>query len=189
MSASHSSCPDVLPGPVTTGLKTLSGYSTPKIRTRILTKRTRFAALPEGVSPGQMSRVAFYPHSIIQDQRCCHPQVTYKEIEFQRGCVPGPRVGGAKAWTQQHGPGGPVRLDPLGSPLAPLECSVTCRILCHAFPCDPMDCSPPGSFVHGIFQARILELVAISFSWKLNLGLLHCRWIPALNADSLPTDL
>ena len=30
--------------------------------------------------------------------------------------------------------------------------------------CDPMDCSPPGSSVHGIFQARILELVAISFS-------------------------
>ena len=30
--------------------------------------------------------------------------------------------------------------------------------------CDPMDCSPPGSFVHGIFQARILEWVAISFS-------------------------
>ena len=23
--------------------------------------------------------------------------------------------------------------------------------------CDPMDCSPPGSFVHGIFQARVLE--------------------------------
>ena len=29
---------------------------------------------------------------------------------------------------------------------------------------DPVDCSPPGSFVHGIFQARILEWVAISFS-------------------------
>ena len=28
---------------------------------------------------------------------------------------------------------------------------------------DPMDCSPPGSSVHGIFQARILEWVAISF--------------------------
>jgi len=27
-----------------------------------------------------------------------------------------------------------------------------------------MDCSPPGSSVHGIFQARILEWVAISFS-------------------------
>ena len=27
----------------------------------------------------------------------------------------------------------------------------------------PMDCSPPGSFIHGIFQARILKWVAISF--------------------------
>ena len=30
--------------------------------------------------------------------------------------------------------------------------------------CNPTDCSPPGSFVHGIPQARILEWVAISFS-------------------------
>ena len=30
--------------------------------------------------------------------------------------------------------------------------------------CDPMDCCPPGSSVHGILQARILEWVAISFS-------------------------
>ena len=30
--------------------------------------------------------------------------------------------------------------------------------------CDPMDCRLPGSFVHGVFQARILEWVAISFS-------------------------
>ena len=30
--------------------------------------------------------------------------------------------------------------------------------------CDPMDCSPPGSSVHGILQARMLEWVAISFS-------------------------
>ena len=30
--------------------------------------------------------------------------------------------------------------------------------------CDPMDCSPPGSSVHGISRARILEQVAISFS-------------------------
>ena len=29
---------------------------------------------------------------------------------------------------------------------------------------DPMDCSLPGSSVHGIFQGRVLELVAISFS-------------------------
>ena len=30
--------------------------------------------------------------------------------------------------------------------------------------CDPMDCSPPGSSVHGIFQARVLEWGAIAFS-------------------------
>ena len=29
---------------------------------------------------------------------------------------------------------------------------------------DPIDCSPPGKFVHGILQARILEWVSISFS-------------------------
>ena len=31
-------------------------------------------------------------------------------------------------------------------------------------PSDPMDCSPPGSSVHGICQARVLEWVAIAFS-------------------------
>ena len=30
--------------------------------------------------------------------------------------------------------------------------------------CDPMDCSLPGSSVRGIFQERVLEWVAISFS-------------------------
>ena len=39
------------------------------------------------------------------------------------------------------------------------EVAQSCPILC-----DPMDCSPPGSSVHGIFQAWILESVAISFS-------------------------
>ena len=47
--------------------------------------------------------------------------------------------------------------------------------------CDPMDCSLPGSSVHGIFQAIFLEWIAISFSRGIfptqgsNLGLLHCR--------------
>ena len=30
--------------------------------------------------------------------------------------------------------------------------------------CTPMDCSPPGSSVHGISQARVLERLVISFS-------------------------
>ena len=38
-------------------------------------------------------------------------------------------------------------------------CTLSCLTLCN-----PMDCSPPGSSVHGIFQERILEQVAIFFS-------------------------
>ena len=43
------------------------------------------------------------------------------------------------------------------------ECAIVALTLC-----DPMDCSPPGSSVRGILQARILQWVAISFS-------AHCR--------------
>ena len=37
-------------------------------------------------------------------------------------------------------------------------------------PSDPMDCSLPGSAIHGIFQARVLEWVAIAFSGGYVLG-------------------
>ena len=37
-------------------------------------------------------------------------------------------------------------------------------------PSDPLDCSPPGSSVHGIFQARVLEWGAVAFS--IDIGLL-----------------
>ena len=40
-----------------------------------------------------------------------------------------------------------------------IEVTQSCPTLC-----DPTDCSLPGSSIHGIFQARILEWVAISFS-------------------------
>ena len=36
--------------------------------------------------------------------------------------------------------------------------------------CDPMDCSLPGSSIHGIFQARVLEWGAIAFSWVFTGG-------------------
>ena len=47
--------------------------------------------------------------------------------------------------------------------------------------CNPMDCSLPHSSIHGIFQARVLEWIAISSSRGIfptqgpNPGLLHCR--------------
>ena len=46
-----------------------------------------------------------------------------------------------------------------------LYCCCCCLVTkSYLTPCDPMGCSLPGSSVHGILQARILEWVAISFS-------------------------
>ena len=56
-------------------------------------------------------------------------------------------------------------------------CLVTQSCLTH---CDPLDCSPPGSCVHGVLQARILEWVAMPSSR----GSSQPR-SPALQADSL----
>ena len=53
--------------------------------------------------------------------------------------------------------------------------------------CNPMDCRPPGSSVHGISQARILEWVAISFSrgssWPRDR-----TWISHIEADTLTSE-
>ena len=50
--------------------------------------------------------------------------------------------------------------------------------------CDPVDCSPPGSILHGILQARILEWVAIPFS-KGSFQPRDRTGSPTLQGDSL----
>ena len=47
-----------------------------------------------------------------------------------------------------------------------LNCGIRCMLSLQSCPilCDLMDCSPPGSSIRGILQARILEWVAIPFS-------------------------
>ena len=62
----------------------------------------------------------------------------------------------------------------------PCACSVVqaCPTLC-----DPMDCSPPGSSVRGILQARLLERVAVPSSFPTQLSNTHLfLW----QADALP---
>ena len=58
-------------------------------------------------------------------------------------------------------PGSGMHFHPVGYEPSAFVCSViqSCLTVC-----DPMDCGLPGSSVHGIFQARILEWIAISFS-------------------------
>ena len=69
--------------------------------------------------------------------------------------------------------------------LFPRVCACLVPQSCLTF-CDPMDCSPPGSFVHGISQARILDWVAISFSGGGGLPDSGIKpGSPTLQADSL----
>ena len=51
------------------------------------------------------------------------------------------------------------------------EVAQSCPTLCY-----PMDCILPGSSVHGIFQARVLEWGAIAFSDKTGLRRVKYTW-------------
>ena len=52
---------------------------------------------------------------------------------------------------------------PFPSPMCESEVAQSCPT-----PSDPMDCTPPGSSIHGIFEARVLEWGAIAFSGELS---------------------
>ena len=56
-----------------------------------------------------------------------------------------------------------LRVFPLGFLLPTLYPACGCAQSCPTL-CDPVDCSPPGSSVHGILQARILDWVAMPSS-------------------------
>ena len=86
-------------------------------------------------------------------------------------------MGSAKKWTKHTFFG--LRLLSTWFPpgirgIYPLISVSSCLVYCTSFLfshlsrvrlfCDPTDCSPPSSSVHGIFQTRTLEWVAISFS-------------------------
>ena len=71
-------------------------------------------------------------------------------------------------------------------------CRLACACLLGCFSCiqlcDPVDCSSPGSLVHGILQARILEWVAMPYSrGSASPGIeLTSPMYPALQAGSVP---
>ena len=95
------------------------------------------------------------------------PKVNHECIEV----ISQAEKGGRKLWTEktidallrtmgymQETTNNPLFLEKMG-------CMCMCSVA-QWYPtlCDPMDCSPPGSSVHGVFLARIFEWVAISFS-------------------------
>ena len=70
-----------------------------------------------------------------------------------------------------------------------MQCTICVCVSCSIMSnfCDSMDYGPPGSPVHGILQARILEWIAISFSRDLPDPGIDPRF-PALQVDSLPSE-
>ena len=70
-----------------------------------------------------------------------------------------------KRWWQRHSPSCVWR-SCWGPDICVCVCVCVCVLVTWSCPtlCDSMDYSPPGSSVHGILQARVLEWVAIPFS-------------------------
>ena len=58
-------------------------------------------------------------------------------------------------------------INKINSNMVGMNLKVKVKWLSRVQPCDPMDCSLPGSSVYGIFQAGVLEWVIISFSKAL----------------------
>ena len=116
--------------------------------------------------------------SVCQWRRCGF-NTWVDKIPWRRRWQPTPVFLPGKSHTEE--PGG---LQSIGSPRVGHDWSnlthstyiiwyysfnVTCVCVCEVIQlcltlCDPVDCSPPGSSVHGSLQARILEWIAISFS-------------------------
>ena len=68
-------------------------------------------------------------------------------------------------------------------PSSSTSCAVLCLVTCRVWLCNPMDCSPPGSSVHGNSPGKNTGvgchalLQGIFATQQLNPGLLHCRQI------------
>ena len=95
------------------------------------------------------------------------------EMKKHEGC----RVSGEKKWKREK------EILDVTRTYVLLKVKMLVAQCCLTF-CNPMDCNPPDSSVHGILQARIQEWVAILFSrgWifptqGLNSHLPYCRWI------------
>ena len=85
------------------------------------------------------------------------------------GDLPDPRVGLNSCLLHLlHWQAGSLPLAPPGKPFRLLAVLLFSLSVVSDW-CDPMDCSPPGSSVHGVSQARTLEWLAIPFSiWSLS---------------------
>ena len=105
------------------------------------------------------------PQTVCGHRLSCHLLQERRRAGFRKEALLA-----SGGWTCAGGPGGPDRQCLIGTSHYNLSCDgaalpSVCVLVTQLCPtlCDPMDHSPPGSSVHWIFQARILEWVAIFF--------------------------
>ena len=101
---------------------------------------------------------SFWGHSWMEeDERGLRDRRGSQDASYRRSCLPCPFPVLPRVMSSASRP----RRDPAAA--AASEAALqSCPTLC-----DPIDGSPPGSAVHGIFQARVLEWVATAFSKKI----------------------
>ena len=109
-------------------------------------------------------------------------KVTHLNSEYSEGWA---RWGGSVETVDLSNEGGQILLL---FPRQVLNC-LLCVLVAQSCPtlCDPMDCSPPGSSVHGIYQTRILQLVAIPF-YRVSSQPRDETRSPVLQVESLPSE-
>ena len=112
----------------------------------------------ESVSPSVMSYSLLTPWTVA----CQAPLSTkFSRQEYWRG-LPFPSPGNLPDLGVKSGSPA-LQVDSLPSKPPKKKKKEEVAQLCSTL-CDPTDCSLPGSSIHGIFQARVLEWVAVSFS-------------------------
>ena len=107
--------------------------------------------------------------ALLSSESCCEMKTLHKNHIYKTKCWDTPQIS-----SETHYASSTILLLQAKTVLVTQSCLTLY---------DPMNCRPPGSSVHGIFQASILEWVAIPFSrgifptQETNPGLLHCRQI------------
>ncbi|CAI9179049.1 unnamed protein product [Rangifer tarandus platyrhynchus] len=97
-----------------------------------------------------------------------------------------PELGELRRWRFRIWPLCPLPLDTVIKIHLNCHFVLSCSVVSDS--CDPTDCSPPGSTVHGILQVRILEMIAISFSGGSSQPRDPSPVFAALQEDSSPAE-